>query len=78
MEMGECFFGVLRKKVNGILGKSMRNVLLLLMLTMLVAAVYATIYYNVLKRCSKLYSYTIIRQRSLHWRCLLGSMNAEM
>lgn len=61
---GEVLFG---KKVKGTLGKTVRNVVLLLMLTMLVAAVYALIYYNALKRLSKLYSYTIIRPMLLHY-----------
>lgn len=63
MEMDECFFfWVWGKKVNGTLGKAVRNVLLLLMLAVLVAAVYASIYCNALKRLSKLYSYKIIRE----------------
>lgn len=63
VEMGECFFfWVWGKKVNGTLGKAVRNVLLLLMLAVLVAAVYASIYCNALKRLSKLYSYKIIRE----------------
>lgn len=50
--------------MNSNLGKAERNVVLLLMLTMLVTAVYAPIYYNALKRLGKLYSYLFIRPRS--------------
>jgi len=52
--------------VDGTLVKSVRSVILLLMLTMLMSAIYVPIYDNTLKRLSKVYSCMIIRQRSLH------------
>lgn len=77
VEMGKCFFWVWGKKVNGTSGKAVKNLfycwcLLCLWLQYMLQFIMMHL------RLSKLHSYTIIKQRSLHWGWLLGSMNTEM
>lgn len=52
--------------MNGTSGRYVRDVFLLLIFTVLMAAAYGSIHFHALQKLNKLSKYKIIRPRSLH------------